>query len=400
MNIADHTILSISEVTSQVKSSLKNSFSNIWIKGEVSSSKTYPSGHIYLTLKDEYSELSAVIFSQYKEIISQKPIIGMEVLVMGDLSIYSPRGQFQLQIKNLYLHGEGELWLTFEKLKKRLTKEGLFDINHKQELPKYPQRIGVITSAEGAVLHDIVQIINRRSPYIKCYIYPVPAQGDGAAEKISEAIDNMNVFGRIDLLIIGRGGGSIEDLWCFNEEIVVRSIYQSKIPTISAVGHETDTTLSDYVADYRAPTPSVAAEISSVHYDEIIQNLDHLEGTIIDNINQKILFFSNKLNTLQKQHGFFKPMMVLDRMKEKLENRSFYFKKITNIYMEKKINYLVSIASKLHLLNPESQLKRGYTLAMDCNNKVIYDSDTVEIDDVIQLKFAKGKLITKVLEKE
>ena len=275
MNVAGHNILSVSQVANQVKYSLEGNFSNVWIKGEVASCKPYPSGHIYLNLKDENAEISAVIFSQYAQQITHYPKSGMEVLVMGDLSLYVPRGQFQMQIKNLYLCGEGELWLAFEKLKNKLEAEGLFDISVKKQIPLYPKKIGIITSSEGAVLRDIIHVLNRRAPHVRCCIYPVPVQGQGSAEKIAEGIENMNQYGQADILIIGRGGGTLEDLWSFNEEIVVRSIYNSKIPIISAVGHETDTTLSDYAADYRAPTPSVAAEVASIDREEIMQYLDH-----------------------------------------------------------------------------------------------------------------------------
>ena len=235
LNVAGHNILSVSQIANQVKYSLERNFPNVWVKGEVASCKPYPSGHIYLTLKDESAELSAVIFAQYAKKIAHYPASGMEVLVMGDLSLYAPRGQFQMQIKSLYLSGEGELWLAFETLKKKMEAEGLFDSSLKKQIPKYPQKIGIITSAEGAVLRDIIQILNRRAPHVKCCIYPIPVQGREAAKKIAEAIENMNRYGEADLLIVGRGGGSLEDIWSFNEEIVVRSIYNSKIPIISAV---------------------------------------------------------------------------------------------------------------------------------------------------------------------
>ena len=399
LNVTDHNILSVSQIANQVKYSLKSNFSNIWIKGEVASCKHYPSGHIYLTIKDDSAELSAVIFTQYAQQITNYPTSGMEVLVMGDLSLYAPRGKFQMQIKNLYLYGEGELWMAFETLKKKLEAEGLFDISVKKKLPSYPQEIGIITSSEGAALRDIIQVLNRRAPHVKCSIYPVSVQGRQAAKEIVEAIDNMNLYGKADLLIVGRGGGSMEDLWSFNEEIVVRSIYKSQIPIISAVGHETDTTLSDYAADYRAPTPSAAAEVAAMNREEILQQLDQIQDSFIFIVNETIKSYIGKINTLQKRHGFFKPQMILENWKEKLTEKSYQLKQYIHNHIQAKMNRMETIISKLELLNPESQLQRGYALAVDENHKVIYDSDQVEIDDIVYLRIARGKLMAKVLEK-
>ena len=399
MNIAGHKILSISQISDKVKYSLERDFSNVWIKGEVGSCKSYPSGHIYLTLKDESAELSAVIFSQYAQKISHYPTLGMELLVMGDLSLYASRGQFQLKIKNLYLSGEGELWLAFEALKKKLEAEGLFDISSKKQIPRYPQQIGIITSSEGAVLRDIIQVLNRRVPHVRCCIYPVPVQGYKSAEKIAEAIENMNQYGQADLLIIGRGGGSLEDLWSFNDETVVRSIYNSHIPIITAVGHETDTTLSDYAADYQAPTPSAAAEVAAVNREDILQHLDHLQENIIFRSRQIVISYTDKVNTLQKRHGFFKPQMVLENWKEKLADKSQQLKQTLINHMQMKKNRMDTFVSKLELLNPQAQLQRGYALALDKDKKVIYSPQQVEIDDIFQLRIARGELGVKVLDK-
>jgi len=399
LNVAGYNILSVSQVANQVKYSLESNFSNVWIKGEVVSCKPYPSGHIYLTLKDESAELSAVIFAQYAQQITHYPSSGMEVLAMGDLSIYAPRGQFQMQIKDLHLSGEGELWLAFETLKKKLEAEGYFDIAVKKKIPRYPQKIGIITSSEGAALRDILQVLNRRVPHVICCIYPVPVQGYKAAEKIAEAIDNMNKYGQADILIVSRGGGSLEDLWCFNEEIVVRSIYNSQIPIVSAVGHETDTTLSDYAADYRAPTPSAAAEIAAVDRKEILQQLDQLHDGMKYRIHQTVNNYSENVNILQKRHGLLKPQMILDNWNEKLTEISYKMKQNLNNHITMKMNLMATIVSKLELLNPQSQLQRGYALAVDKNQKVIYTSEQVEIDDVIQLRIARGKLSAKVLDK-
>jgi len=397
--LTNQTIFSISHINKKVKFSLNENFSDLWIKGEVSSFKTYPSGHSYLTLKDELSEISAVIFNQYSISIDKMPVVGSEVLVMGDLSIYEPRGQFQLQIKNLYLSGEGELWLSFENLKKKLESEGLFDIDKKKKLPKFPQKIGIITSSEGAVLRDILQIINRRSPHLICHIYPVSVQGKNSAKEIAIAIKDMNFLNEVDLLIVGRGGGSMEDLWSFNDEIVVRAIFDSKLPVISAVGHETDTTLSDFVADVRAPTPSAAAELASINKNEILQTLDHLQEKLIIKMEMKISNYIEKITTLSKRHAFYKPNLLLDSMQNKLlEKINVLFHVVQNNFLEK-VNDFKLIKDKLNLLNPEAQLERGYALAINEKGKVMYNAKDIAVDDEFKLKLAHGQLQAKVLTK-
>ena len=229
MNIAGHSILTITQVANQVKYTLEKNYANLWIQGEIASCKPYPSGHIYLTLKDGQSELSAVIFSPYAKQLKHKPVSGLKVTVNGDLSLYSPRGQFQLQIRNLYPTGQGELWLAYEALKEKLELEGLFSQESKKQIPRFPRRIGIITSGEGAVLRDIIQVLNRRAPHVSCLIYPVSVQGQYAAGEISKAIESMNQYGKMDTLIVGRGGGSLEDLWCFNDEQVTKRIPHCQI---------------------------------------------------------------------------------------------------------------------------------------------------------------------------
>ena len=399
MHAGSQNILSISQISNQVKHSLEKNFSNVWVRGEVASFKSYPSGHSYLTLKDENSEISAVIFSQYLDRISHKPNPGMEVLVMGDLSIYEPRGQFQLHVKSLYLSGEGELWLAFENLKKKLELEGIFDTSKKKTIPRFPRKIGIITSAEGVALRDILQVLNRRAPHVRCYVYPVSVQGSESAKQISIAIEDMNKSRQMDLLIIGRGGGSLEDLWSFNEEIVVRSIFASKIPIISAVGHETDTTLSDFVADYRAPTPSAAAELASVSRDQIIQSLDQLQNRLMKNINLIMVKYFEKVRNLKKRHGFYKPQIILETWKEKIIEKNNHLIQGLNKQVQIKMNNLELMENKLNLLNPHAQLKRGYVLAIDENKKIIHGINQLEIDDVFQLMLSNGKLKAKVLDK-
>ena len=397
MDIAGHTILTITQVTSQVKYSLEQNFSNLWIQGEIASCKPYPSGHIYLTLKDGQSELSAVIFSQYVRQLTHQPEAGLKVTVNGDLSLYSPRGQFQLQIRNLYPSGQGALWLAYEALRRSLESEGLFDPGKKKSIPRYPNQIGIITSTEGAALRDIIHVLNRRAPHVACLIYPVRVQGKNAAREISTAIANMNQYGNIETLIVGRGGGSLEDLWCFNDELVVRAIANSIIPVIAAVGHETDITLADYAADCRAPTPSAAAEIAAEDRYESLQLLDNLEerlGTLV----QHVLYSKRgKIDALKNRHGFFKPHLILQQCQEKLSESNSRMKQIVLNHIKAITIEAESIDNKLQILNPDAHLKRGFAIATDINNEIVYSPDQVDVNDLIQLKVTRGKIATKVV---
>jgi exodeoxyribonuclease VII large subunit len=398
MNIAGHSILTITQVANQVKYTLEKNYANLWIQGEIASCKPYPSGHIYLTLKDGQSELSAVIFAQYAKQLQYKPVSGLKVTVNGDLSLYSPRGQFQLQIRNLYPTGQGELWLAYEALKEKLELEGLFSPECKKLIPQYPSKIGIITSSEGAVLRDIIQVLNRRAPHVSCLIFPVPVQGKNAAVKISEAIESMNQYGKMDTLIVGRGGGSLEDLWCFNDEQVVRAIFASQIPVITAIGHETDTTLADYAADYRAPTPSAAAEIAAEDRQETIQYLDSISEKLYSASKQLIYVKKEKIDGFQKRHGFYKPHLVLEQWDVKLIELNRRIKQCIQNTVNSHKKMLDSLQDKIILLNPKTQLKRGFAIATDSKNNIIFSPDQVKVNDDITVKVARGILKTKVKE--
>jgi exodeoxyribonuclease VII large subunit len=398
MNIAGHSILTITQVANQVKYTLEKNYANLWIQGEIASCKPYPSGHIYLTLKDGQSELSAVIFAQYAKQLQYKPVSGLKVTVNGDLSLYSPRGQFQLQIRNLYPTGQGELWLAYEALKEKLELEGLFSPECKKLIPQYPSKIGIITSSEGAVLRDIIQVLNRRAPHVSCLIFPVPVQGKNAAVKISEAIESMNQYGKMDTLIVGRGGGSLEDLWCFNDEQVVRAIFASQIPVITAIGHETDTTLADYAADYRAPTPSAAAEIAAEDRQETIQYLDSISEKLYSASKQFIYVKKEKIDGFQKRHGFYKPHLVLEQWDVKLIELNRRIKQCIQNTVNSHKKMLDSLQDKIILLNPKTQLKRGFAIATDSKNNIIFSPDQVKVNDDITVKVARGILKTKVKE--
>jgi len=266
-------ILSVTQLTGEIKRVLENSFPRLWVQGEISNLTVHSSGHLYFSLKDAGSQVRCVMFRSYAKDLMLMPQDGMQVVVQGDVTVFDRAGQYQLSVQQLQVAGYGELAQAFERLKKKLAEEGLFDAEFKKELPAYPRTIGIVTSPTGAALRDMVKVARRRWPGIELILCPVPVQGVGAAEKIARAVEDLNQYGKIDLLIVGRGGGSAEDLWAFNEEILARAIFNSRIPVISAVGHEVDFTISDLVADLRAPTPSAAAELALPDIREVRSDL-------------------------------------------------------------------------------------------------------------------------------
>src|ERR671925_61165 len=276
----DRTILTVSEVSERIKVVLEDTFFDIWVEGEISNLRTPSSGHTYLTLKDEHSQLRAVLFKMQRRYLRFDPKDGMLVIARGRISLYEPRGEYQLVIDYLEPKGLGALQMAFEQLKARLAQAGLFDPARKRPLPILPRCIGIVTSPTGAVIRDMLQILRRRFANLHVCIYPVRVQGDGAAEEIARAIEALNGNPGIEVIIVARGGGSLEDLWAFNEESVARAIYQSRMPVISAVGHEIDFTIADFVADVRAPTPSAAAELVVAAKDEFCGRIDRLTGRL------------------------------------------------------------------------------------------------------------------------
>src|ERR671924_1876239 len=272
----DRAILTVSEVSERIKIVLEDTFFDIWVEGEISNLRTPSSGHAYLTLKDEHSQIRAVLFKMQRRYLRFDPKDGMLVIVRGRISLYEPRGEYQLVIDYLEPKGIGALQIAFEQLKTRLAQAGLFDPARKRPLPVLPRGIGIVTSPTGAVIRDMLQILRRRFANLHVCIYPVRVQGDGAAEEIARAIEALNGDLGIEVIILARGGGSLEDLWAFNEESVARAIYQSRMPVISAVGHEIDFTIADFVADVRAPTPSAAAELVVAAKEEFCTRIDRL----------------------------------------------------------------------------------------------------------------------------
>lgn len=391
----ERKVYTVNELTSSIKTTLENSFIDIWLEGEVSNLRVPSSGHIYLTLKDERAQIKGVIFRSLVRSLKFLPKDGQHLLCRGHVTVYEPKGEYQIILTYIEPKGLGVLQQAFEELKERLKGEGLFDEARKRPLPLYPEKIGIITSRTGAAIRDILNVIGRRFPAVDILINPVPVQGEGAAELIAEAIYEMNQIQGIDVLIVARGGGSIEDLWAFNEEAVARSIYHSKIPVISAIGHEIDYTISDFVADLRAPTPSAAAEI-------VVKNKEEIRGKI-DSIGNRIM--NRMISIIQKNRGrIHEELRGMPDPKKMIE--SYLLRVDEDIYrlngnisgILQNLRYRFENAvAKLDTLSPLAVLKRGYAIARKTPSMMILkDSKEVSIGDKVNLRLFKGGLDCRV----
>ena len=369
----------------------------ILVKGEISNFKNHYTGHLYFTLKDENSLIKCIMFKSYAEKLTFKPKDGMKVMVFGSVSVFERDGVYQIYVKNMIEDGIGDLHEKFEQLKAKLEKEGLFEISHKKPIPLYPKVIGVLTSQTGAVIRDIINVSTRRNPHVYIRLLPVPVQGPGAAEQIAEKIKMMNEQKLADVLIVGRGGGSLEDLWPFNEEIVARAIYDSELPIISAVGHETDFTIADFVADLRAPTPSAAAELAVPDVFELKQKINSYENRYRLALRKKIEFMRLRYEKCMKSRAFTDPTrkikdayVLIDTYIKRLEM------KMRNIQKDK-INQYIALTTKLDTMSPLKTLTRGYAL-VEKNDQIVKSVKQLKLDDEIQIKFFDGEKKAKILE--
>ena len=412
--------LTVSQINAYINKKLRQdvNLKNIYVRGEISNYKTYPSGHSYFTLKDKKSQISAVMFKGSKRFLKFEPKNGMKVIIKGKVEVYEANGKYQLYATRITEDGIGELHIAFEQLKKKLEKEGLFDDAHKKEIPKYPKRIGVITAQTGAAIRDIITTIKKRYPICEILVFSTLVQGDMAAEQIVRQIRFSQKF-NLDTLIVGRGGGSIEDLWPFNEEIVAREIYACKTPVISAVGHEIDYTISDFVADKRAPTPTGAAVLAVPDLNEVKFKIGQIKDRINKNIQDKLMQNKTKLDNISQKQIFKNPESIyeikemnLDNLISKLdfaskniitENQNRLFKLENSVILKnpqeitkkKRIKFEKNI-DKLEILNPLVTLKRGYTMAK-IGDKVISSSKDVKSGDELDIEFDDGTINTKVI---
>ncbi len=393
-------IYTVHEFTMAVKGILTSGqFNDIWIRGEISNFKNHTSGHRYFTLKDKNSSLQCVMFKWHGQNLRFEPEHGMKVLVLGDLDVYEQRGQYQLKVRAIRPDGVGELYKAYEQLKNKLALEGLFSPEHKKALPRFPKRIGIATSETGAVLHDILTVLKRRYPVSVLFI-PTMVQGEYAANSIVHSIELLNRTD-VDLIILGRGGGSLEDLWSFNEEVVARAIFGSKIPIISAVGHETDYTIADFVADVRAPTPSAAAEMAVPDRQELFNHVKRLREIIIERQRRDIIDRSLHTAELRK---CVDPCLLHERLADHMQYIDDINERKTRCIerlLEIRASRFRECAGKLDAVSPLGTFSRGYSIAMKLPDKTnIRSINDVEMNDKIQILVNDGKINCDVNDKE
>jgi exodeoxyribonuclease VII large subunit len=441
----DRKTLTVSELTGKIRDLLAKNFTDISVQGEISNCREAQSGHIYFTLKDDRAQIRCVFFKQQQRGIKFRPENGLLMTVRGSISVYETRGEYQIYVENLEPVGRGALQLAFEQLKKRLEAEGLFDAERKKPLPLLPSRIGIITSPKGAAVRDVVRILTRRFPNIHLTVYPVRVQGEGSAEEIVKALKFFNAKEIVDVLILARGGGSIEDLWSFNEEIVARAVFASEIPVISGVGHETDFTIADFVADVRASTPSAAAELVVQTRREFDKHIADLRETLAGSIRYRLLEFSRHVHELSARRGFRRPLDLLRQQRQRADEMtsrlalglrarleqalkrytaahlgiaSFDFRvkiaafrlrlekrtaelgvRIERLLRDKRESWQ-RLTVQLQERGPLKVLERGYAIATDAAGNLLRSADQVQIGDSVAIQLHRGRLSTEVKKKD
>lgn len=390
-------IYSVGEITEYIKKVIeREELNDIWIEGEISNFR-HAIGNFYFDLKDEKALIRCVMFSPYLPFI---PKNGMKVIVKGDIRVYGKKGYYQIYVKDIKVGGVGELFIKYLQLKEKLKKEGLFDEKYKKELPKIPSKIGVITSPDGAAIRDIQNVISRRFP-VEIILAPVRVQGEGAAEEIEKAIKLLNTRNDIDLIILGRGGGRWEDLWAFNEERVARAIFESKIPIIAAIGHETDFTIADFVADKRAPTPSAAAELAVPDRRKILKDIEFFSMRMLKIVKSRLDAYKGKLDGIMKMKAMRYPYEIIY---EKIMDFEETMKRMENAlrnYMEKRKQKMEILHEVLKLYNPYRILERGYSICFRLkDNKIFSSVDDVEVGDDVKVIVKDGEATCMVKEKK
>ncbi len=433
--------LSVTELTRRIKGTLEGQFGSVLVEGELSNVSQPASGHLYFTIKDANAQISAVMFRGNQRALAFRPTDGQVVRAFGEISVYERRGNYQILIRRMEEGGKGSLQAQFEALKERLQKEGLFSAEHKRRLPKLPQHVGIVTSATGAAIQDILNVVSRRFPNLHILLAPVNVQGDGAAEEIAAAIDRLNAIGGLDVLIVGRGGGSLEDLWCFNEEVVARAIVRSVIPVISAVGHEVDFTISDFVADLRAPTPSAAAELVVGCKEAFQSSLDELQNRLIRSLRESTLAARNRLIQTSGSYVFREPANVVARHCQRLSTLKLQMEHrlsgavqnmqqtvdVLGIRMQQQLRSAVQknrqtlediqvrmvhrirfchqmgaqdvrrYTMQLRALNPLAVLQRGYSVTRGEDGRIIVKTTDVREGEILVTQISDGRFESEVL---
>ncbi len=416
----NNNYITVGALTRYIKYKIDNdvNLQEVYIKGEISNFKRHSRGHFYFTIKDEESRINAIMFSSQTSKVAFEPVDGTKVLVKGRISVFEQTGNYQIYVSEMMEDGVGNLYALYEKLKQDLKKEGLFDESHKKKIPAIPSRVGVVTAPTGAAIRDIISTINRRYPLCEVYLFPSLVQGNGAKEDIVKNIKLADTYD-LDTLIVGRGGGSIEDLWAFNEEIVARAIYECNTPVISAVGHEVDFTIADFVADQRAATPTGAAEIAVPDKQELQKLIKQLELRSSKNINNIINYNKTILEKIKTSYILKNPMSIYEIKEQKLSNtidklnsyivnyldsknirlnniKTSYILTNPNKIYENKQNKYNHLIEKLEVLNPLNTLKRGYSITK-INNKVVTDVKSVKKDDLLNISIKNGNIDAKVI---
>ncbi len=390
--------ISVTELNSYIKNKIADDeyLNNVLVKGEISNFKNHYTGHMYFTLKDENSLIKCIMFKSYAQKLDFMPKDGMKVFALGGVSVFERDGVYQIYVKAMQEDGVGVLYKKYEELKHRLEEEGYFDVAHKQKIPKMPKTIGVLTSQTGSVIRDIINVSTRRNPNVHIRLLPVPVQGEGAAEKIADGIRIMNENKLADVLILARGGGSLEDLWPFNEEIVAHAVYNSKIPVISAVGHETDFSISDFVADLRAPTPSAAAELAVPDIYEVKQKINTYQNRLRLSLVKKVEIMKLRYEKCMSSRVFKEPLRNINDNYLKIDT---YIKRLESCIQakqkEEKTKY-IELVSKLDALSPLKTLTRGYSL-VEKNGEIIKSVNDVKPEDKIDIRFVDGVKEARIL---
>ena len=377
-------ILTVSEITRKIKLSIESGFASVMLQGELSNFKRHTSGHLYFTLKDEYAQISGVMWRSRAAGLAFEPRSGLKVIVTGRVTVYEVRGIYQIDASSMRPLGVGELQIAFERMKQKLAEEGLFDPGVKKPLPEYPERIGIVTSPTGAALQDVLNILRRTFPGLTVVLAPVRVQGSGAAEEIAGAVNDLNAHGEVDVIIVGRGGGSIEDLWAFNEEVVARAIYQSRIPVMSAVGHEIDFTIADFVADVRAPTPSAAAELVVKDKQTILEIIRQYCYSMHDVILDRVRNQRDTIRHLLKSYAFNRPVDSLRQYTQRLDELDRAISLSSSHNLEVAQTRLEGLHHRIASLDPSRTLKRGYAIVRKDgqavgSTRILQKSDRVEI---------------------
>ncbi len=389
--------ISVSDLNQYIKNKIADDeyLNNILVKGEISNFKNHYTGHMYFTLKDENSLIKCIMFKSYAQKLNFMPKDGMKVFIFGGVSVFERDGIYQIYVKAMEEDGLGDLYTKYQELKTKLEEQGLFEQEHKMLIPKMPRIIGVLTSQTGSVIKDIINVSTRRNPNVVIRLFPVPVQGEGAAEKIAEGIEYMNRNKLADVLILARGGGSLEDLWPFNEEIVAKSIYNSEIPIISAVGHETDFTISDFVADLRAPTPSAAAELAVPDIYEVKQKIISYQNRLRMSLIKKVQIMKLRYEKTISSFVFKEPTRRIQENYIRIDNQ---VKKLENIIQTKqqkeKVRY-ANLVSKLDAYSPLKTLARGYSITQK-EGKLIKTKEQLNAGDIVELKFYDGNVEAEI----